>query len=89
MEASHTGMTETKWPLQIPMAQVADLQQDLARERQELQVARARLTTAYAVEVAMLADMRAVKEQLASAQAQLAMHTTTSSTATLASPLII
>ncbi|GFH05980.1 hypothetical protein HaLaN_00534 [Haematococcus lacustris] len=58
-------------------AQAADLQQELAREREEMEMMEERLSTANAAEEDMLADMRAIKEQLASAQSQLALTTST------------
>ncbi|KAL6755626.1 hypothetical protein V8C86DRAFT_3159991 [Haematococcus lacustris] len=56
-------------------AQAADLQQDLAREREEMKMMEERLSAANAAEEDMLADMRAIKEQLASSQSQLALTT--------------
>ncbi|GFH12265.1 hypothetical protein HaLaN_07914, partial [Haematococcus lacustris] len=57
----------------------AGLKQDLIREREEKQMMEERLSAANAAEEDMLADMRAIKEKLASAQSQLALTTSNSS----------
>ncbi|GFH05979.1 hypothetical protein HaLaN_00533 [Haematococcus lacustris] len=79
LSAANAAVQDSLAELRTVKAQAADLQQDLTREREEMEMMEERLSTANAAEEDMLADMRAIKEQLASAQSQLALTTTTTS----------